>query len=129
MGGASTTHVKPSAEKTYKRQPSSWLCCRVCSNRIVLSTARVSFDAGHTHRFINPHGFEFRIGLFDDAPGCRHEGESTEYFSWFPGYTWRIALCAACRARLGWVFECIGRPGPGEPEGFYGLVVERLQAR
>lgn len=28
-------------------------------------------------------------------------GASTE-FTWFPGYAWTIALCAACKAHVGW---------------------------
>jgi hypothetical protein len=125
---AQTTLVEPApADLEEVREGDAWLCCRQCGGRIALAAARVSFDGGHSHRFVNPHGLEFRIGLFADAPGCRHEGESTEFFSWFPGYTWRIAICSGCRSHLGWAFECIGSPGPGELAGFHGLIVDRLR--
>lgn len=106
----------------------NWLCCRVCEHRIVLEDAGVSFDGGHTHRFINPHGLAFEIGLFDHASGCVHEGETVEFFSWFPGYTWRIALCGGCRAHLGWSFESIGAAGIGEPVEFDGIIIDRVRS-
>ena len=30
--------------------------------------------------------------------------ESTDAYSWFPGYSWTIASCKVCREHLGWVF-------------------------
>ena len=104
-----------------------WLCCRVCETRIVLASAGISFDGSQTHRFSNPMGLEFDIALYDDAPGCRGDGDATEYYSWFPGYAWRIAVCSGCWAHLGWSFHCIGPPGVGEPGGFHGLIVDRLR--
>lgn len=109
------------------RRRSAWLCCRACGRRIAPAGAAMSFDGAHRHRFLNPHGFDFEIGLYAEAPGCIHEGPATEYFSWFPGFEWRIALCAGCRAHLGWAFGCVGPPGAGEPDAFHGLIVERLQ--
>lgn len=105
----------------------AWLRCRVCDAPIVLAAAAVSFDGAHRHRFSNPAGFDYTIGLYDDAPGCVHDGAPTEYFSWFPGFTWRVARCAACRAHLGWWFECVGRPGLGEPPDFHGLILAQLR--
>ncbi|MGI9335848.1 MAG: cereblon family protein [Gammaproteobacteria bacterium] len=123
-----TTLESPAVEDdTPAPERARWLCCHVCRTCIVLATARMSFDGGHTHRFINPGGIAFQIALFDDAPGCSHEGEPTEYFSWFPGYTWRIAACSQCSAHLGWSFQCIGPPGAGEPAGFHGLILGRLR--
>ncbi|WP_309894379.1 hypothetical protein [Archangium sp.] len=40
--------------------------------------------------------------------------------SWFPGFVWEIALCAACGTHLGWCFH-------GESD-FLGLVLDRLTA-
>ena len=113
-------------DETRRRPRRAWLRCRLCGHRVAPADAAISFDAGHEHRFTNPHGYAFRIGLFAEAPGCVHDGAATEYFSWFPGYAWRIASCGGCRSHLGWSFECIGAPGPGEPDGFHGLVRARL---
>jgi hypothetical protein len=30
------------------------------------------------------------------------EGAASAEYSWFPGYAWTIALCAACAVHLGW---------------------------
>ena len=51
-----------------------------------------------------------------------HAGEPTTEHSWFPGYTWRIALCSRCRNHLGWLFQ-------GHGEGFYGLILTQLRER
>lgn len=104
----------------------AWLCCAACEQRIARREDAVSFDGGHQHRFINPEQHTFRIGLYAWAPGCGHVGTASEYFSWFPGYTWRIALCSNCGEHLGWEFCCVGPPGAGEPTGFHGLILDRL---
>jgi len=104
-----------------------WLRCRTCGHRVAPLSAATSFDGGHGHCFSNPHGYRFRIRLFAAAPGCVHEGAATEYFSWFPGYAWRVACCGGCCTHLGWEFSCIGAPGPGEPGGFHGLIGARLE--
>lgn len=47
-------------------------------------------------------------------------GAPTLEFSWFPGYTWQLALCGQCNAHLGWKFVA----GPDSnlmPRKFYGL--------
>ena len=107
--------------------PSQWLCCAACEQRIALREDAVSFDGGHQHRFLNPQRRAFRIALYARAPGCGHVGEDSEYFSWFPGYSWRVAVCGSCGEQLGWAFSCVGPPGVGEPTGFHGLIPERLR--
>ena len=118
------TEVAPEVREA--RGP-AWLLCAACGARIAERGAATSFDGGHRHRFVNPHGLAFTIALFDGAPGCAAEGEATEHFSWFPGYAWRVAVCRGCRTHLGWAFECVGPPGVGEPGGFHGLIEGRLR--
>ena len=126
---ASDTQLLPSPQHDDSTQKKpAWLRCRVCTRRIVLVSDRLSFDGAHCHRFLNPHGVSYEIALYHDAPGCTHEHEASEYFSWFPGFTWRIALCSGCAMHLGWAFECIGTPGVGEPTSFHGLIANRLRA-
>ena len=50
------------------------------------------------------------------APTCSTPDPT---FSWFPGWTWQIAECAACREHMGWIYRCAG-------EQFHGLVLARL---
>ena len=121
----------PTAESRTRRETRgepAWLLCRVCEHRIVPTSSAVSFDGAHRHRFTNPGQLTFEIGLYDEAPGCLHQGEASEYWSWFPGYAWRVAVCAGCRSHLGWAFQCVGTPGLGEPPDFHGLILDRLRA-
>ena len=116
-------------ERTVRHRPapSIWWRCATCAARIARRDAALSFDGSHRHAFTNPHGLRFEIALFGEAPGGADEGEPTEYFSWFVGYTWTILLCARCRMHLGWRFRCTGPPAPAEPPGFAGLLLERLK--
>ena len=124
--GNNSLVIEAPARDTRTARAPSWLHCAQCGHRVTSADSGTEFDGGHAHRFINPSGLHFHIRLFTHAPGCNHEGEPTEYFSWFPGYAWQVAMCGQCRAHLGWAFHCIGPPGPGEPEGFHGLIVQRL---
>ncbi|MCB1745345.1 MAG: hypothetical protein KDK91_33565 [Gammaproteobacteria bacterium] len=108
------------------RRP-AWLVCQLCSHRITALSAAISFDGAHEHRFTNPAGLTFLIILQRRAPGCVEEGNGSEYWSWFPGYTWRVTACGGCGLHLGWLFDCIGRPGQGEPERFHAVIAERLR--
>jgi hypothetical protein len=86
---------------------------------ITTSAARIEMSGSHDHRFVNPHGFQFHIGCFVDAPGCAPVGPESSYWSWFPGYAWRIEACRACGAHLGWLFR-------GADGLFHGLILDRL---
>lgn len=68
---------------------------------------------------MNPAGIAYRVACFREAPGAVGWGEASEFFSWFRGTAWQIALCAACRAHVGWGYR-------RDSGGFYGLIVERV---
>ena len=104
------------AEKTKKEKR---LFCAACRHLITHQDERAPVQGGHEHRFTNPHGITYHIGCYREATGCAVVGESTAEFTWFPGYAWRIALCANCRAHLGWRFQ-------SEADYFHGLIVGRL---
>lgn len=95
------------------------LVCERCRARITAKDARLEVGGKHLHTCANPHGIVYRIACFRDAPGCRPLGGRTAYWSWFPGYTWEIALCASCDTHLGWRFQ-------SGADAFFGLIVERL---
>jgi hypothetical protein len=96
------------------------LRCAVCEHRITDRAYRTSRGGAHEHTFVNPGGFTFHVACFVAAPGCKHIGETTGAFSWFPGWTWQIAVCARCRAHVGWIFRCGG-------EQFHGLILAALR--
>src|SRR5262245_12372543 len=92
--------------------------CAACRHEVTSRAARVSVHGAHEHRRVNPIGIDFHLGCFGEAPGCLSEGQPTLFWTWFPGYAWRIASCRACGDHLGWTF-C------GE-ETFFGLILDRL---
>jgi hypothetical protein len=96
-----------------------FLRCTECQYPITRTIDRIEINEKHQHVFANPHGHIYQIGCFARAPGCVIVGEETSYFSWFPGYTWRIAICGQCWTLLGWAFH--------SPESqFFGLILDKL---
>lgn len=104
---------------TAKPKKEKRLFCAACRHPITHQDERIPVQSAHEHRCTNPHGTTYHIGCFHEAPGCAALGEATMEYTWFPGYAWRIALCANCRAHLGWRFQS----GDGY---FHGLIMARL---
>jgi hypothetical protein len=100
-------------------EPEGGLLCFACGLGITNDRERITAGGAHEHTFTNPGGYVYRIGCFRRAPGCAQAGEPTLEHTWFPGHSWRLALCAGCRAHLGWAFQT------GESE-FFGLILDRL---
>jgi hypothetical protein len=96
------------------------LRCAICDHRITDRAHRSERNGAHEHTFVNPGGFLFRIGCFVAAAGCKHVGDTSTAFSWFPGWTWQIAICGGCRAHVGWIFRSGG-------EQFHGLILAALR--
>ena len=103
--------IKPKKEKR--------LFCAACRYPVTHQDERIPVQGSHEHRFTNPHGITYHIGCFHEANGCATVGEATMEYTWFPGYTWHIALCAHCRAHLGWRFQ-------SQEDYFHGLIAARL---
>ncbi|GAK58770.1 hypothetical protein U27_05745 [Candidatus Vecturithrix granuli] len=98
-----------------------FLYCTACHAPITRQTDRISINEQHEHVFANPHGYIYHIGCFAQAQGCVRAGEETDFFSWFPGYAWQIALCGRCLAFLGWAFH-------SSQSQFWGLILDKLIA-
>jgi hypothetical protein len=96
-----------------------FLQCSQCQYPITRSTDRIEVNARHEHVFVNPHGYIYQIGCFARAPGCLTIGPETGHFSWFPGYTWQVAICGRCSTLLGWAFQATG-------SRFFGLILVKL---
>lgn len=109
--------VKALPDKKPKKEKR--LFCAACRHPVTHQDERIPVQGGHEHTFTNPHGITYHIGCFREAGGCAATGEATMEYTWFRGYAWRIALCAHCRAHLGWRFQAEG-------EYFHGLIVNRL---
>ena len=96
------------------------ILCRQCLNVITSSAERIEIDGLHQHTFANPHGIVFEIGCFRNVKGCGHAGSFSVEFSWFKGFSWRIAVCIMCLAHLGWLFAS------PDSDSFHGLILDRL---
>ncbi len=94
------------------------LRCLACGRMIADPDDHVTLQGGHEHVFVNPGGHDYRIRLYHQAPGACPIGPATNFYSWFPGYAWRVLVCGGCGAHLGWDY--------GPAPGFVGLIVDRL---
>lgn len=98
------------------------LFCSACLGFVTDVTFSLQIGGAHLHTCTNPARLTFTIGCFRDAPGCRSSGVPTPEFTWFPGYSWSLALCSACGKHLGWHFQ-------GSANRFYGLIVSELEEK
>jgi len=80
----------------------------------------MEMSGAHEHTFVNPAGVQHHLGCFATAPGCVHVGATESAFSWFPGWTWQIAVCARCHTHMGWIFRLAGQQ-------FHGLILAALK--
>jgi hypothetical protein len=96
-----------------------WLCCRDCGKRVTRETWLVVRAGNAAHRFRNPAGEDFHLRCFSEAPGATAIGEASDFFSWFPGYVWQMALCTGCQTHLGWRYL-------GDAGTFWGLITDKL---
>ena len=95
------------------------LFCAACLGFITEPALSLEIGGAHLHTCTNPARLTFTIGCYSDAPGCRRSGRPIAEFTWFEGYCWRLALCAACGRHLGWHFR-------GSRDSFFGLIVRQL---
>lgn len=72
-------------------------------------------------RYCNKNGFiheTVTVSCVDTESLVIEDHASTQY-SWFPGYSWRIAYCNICSRHKGWKFTAVRKDL--KPEFFYGL--------
>uniref|UniRef100_A0A182JW43 Protein cereblon n=1 Tax=Anopheles christyi TaxID=43041 RepID=A0A182JW43_9DIPT len=67
--------------------------------------------AGYVHDTLTVHKTKENSTLPVDRPSTN--------FSWFPGYSWQIIVCANCRQHLGWKF--VAEKKNVLPKSFFGL--------
>lgn len=112
---------KPAVKRSANTKPEKEkrLFCAACRHPVTHQDERIPVQGAHEHRCTNPQGITYHIGCFHEAAGCTAIGAATMEYTWFPGHAWRIALCAHCRAHLGWRFQ-------SRDDYFHGLIVARL---
>lgn len=96
------------------------LRCIACGHRITDRAYCSEMNGAHEHTFVNPGGIVHHIGCFVAAPGASHIGSTEQAFTWFPGWSWQVAVCGNCRAHVGWIFRCGGAQ-------FHGLILKMLR--
>jgi uncharacterized CHY-type Zn-finger protein len=106
-------------EETEAGKKKGSIICKNCRNEITTAEYSIAANGQHAHIFTNPLGITFHIGCFSKAWGCFVYGIPTYEATWFPGFTWCIAVCANCFTHLGWYYQS-GR------ECFYGLIMANL---
>lgn len=107
-----------SEEKTTEEE--KCIRCRECGNPVTHPSERISIDGSHAHAFANPNGILYEIGCFRSVIGCGFVGPATDEFSWFKGYSWKVAYCGKCLNHLGWLFiSPVNDP-------FSGLILDKL---
>ena len=98
------------------------ILCRQCGRPITRPAERIEVAGAHKHTFANPHGIVFEIGCFRAAFGCGYSGPTTDEFTWFSGYRWKVAVCGSCTSHLGWLFLS------SSSDAFHGLILDRLKS-
>ena len=94
--------------------------CRQCLQVISSPKECIELQGSHKHTFANPQGIIYEIGCFKNAMGCGYTGTLTNEYTWFRGFSWKIALCSLCLTHLGWLFIS------SEGTSFNGLILNRL---
>ena len=108
-------------EDSEDHEEEHWLRCARCESPITRVEERMvdSVELGiHGGAFVNPHGFLHELEPFLSAPGARELGPFQQADSWFAGYAWAMAHCAACGVHLGWCFQATENRMPAR---FWGL--------
>ncbi len=117
------TKVDSMAEEKAKQKPSTdeeYILCRQCLQVITSPAERIKIQGTHQHTFANLHGIVFEIGCFRSAIGCIQTGSTTDEWTWFKGFNWKVALCGVCLVHMGWLYP--SRDG----FSFYGLILDRI---
>jgi hypothetical protein len=101
-------------------EPEKMIICRQCRHVITKPAESIEVQGAHLHTFANPEGLVFEIGCFGFTQGCGFVGPLTDEFTWFKGFSWRVAVCSACLSHLGWLYLSTGS------DSFCGLIMDRL---
>jgi hypothetical protein len=108
---AADSSLAPAAERVLR--------CRRCAQPMARPADAIDASGCHVHTFVNPAAEEFRIGCFRELAGPAALADRETFWSWFPGWAWRVTLCGTCGAHVGWAFE-------RDAARFYGLILDRL---
>uniref|UniRef100_A0A0A8YSZ0 Protein cereblon n=1 Tax=Arundo donax TaxID=35708 RepID=A0A0A8YSZ0_ARUDO len=75
-----------------------------------------------TYIKLNSHMNEM-IAVYNTT-GLAPRGDPSKTHSWFPGYKWTIALCAACESNIGWLFRADKKDL--DPKSFWAIRTSQI---
>ena len=115
----SGTTTKESVSEKEAVKEDKYICCVQCLQPITRPSDRIAVNGSHVHSFANPSGMIYEIGCFQTATGCGYTGPTTDEFTWFKGYSWKVSYCGKCLLHLGWLFI-------SGDDSFNGLILDHL---
>ncbi|XP_055715702.1 protein cereblon-like isoform X2 [Phlebotomus papatasi] len=122
-----------------------FIICRACGSDVALSnfllyklSPQAKYAANETlfedqptlvQELENPFGIRYRIVLLKHA-SCALIDSWSNYFTWFPGYSWKLCMCSTCGAHLGWMYEPIETAVESldfpTKDGFYAIILPNV---
>ena len=118
--GGCQPHSSPEPDDDLDTDCLEGIFCRQCRHIITFPSEVRIVGGSHLHSFANPQGIVYEIGCYNHAVGCGYVGPPSMEFTWFSGYSWRIAICNRCQVHLGWRFS------NADGHMFHGLITGRL---
>lgn len=115
----STPLIVDAPEESDTKTDGEALVCCDCASIITFASEKIEINGAYNHSFANPHGLFFEIGCYKNAPGCAYSNESSNEFTWFRGFSWRVAVCRSCANHIGWLFS-------STQSRFHGLISDKL---
>ncbi|XP_050542239.1 protein cereblon-like [Daktulosphaira vitifoliae] len=122
-----------------------YFLCRICGNDLSPVSTLMHIDcpaslkSRTTHQFgikdIRIHTVQNSLHLKFDViilkkAFCIGKGNWQSDFSWFPGYVWKVCVCAHCGQHIGWMFEPLHLATKDKiypsKEGFYATIVSSI---
>ena len=105
-----------------------YFLCKRCRNKISIYNDIFAVSKGAVNvNYCNPAGYIHETltvkKTFESAVKLV-EKPSIE-FSWFPGYSWQIAICSQCYTHVGWKFAAVNNRNL-TPRTFFGLSCKSL---
>ncbi|KAL1117028.1 hypothetical protein AAG570_004356, partial [Ranatra chinensis] len=99
--------------------------CRTCRTQVGHQRDVFAMSVeGAQNTYVNPHGFLHETITLRRVMNLSLVGSRSTQYSWFPGYSWCIAVCETCHGHIGWQFVATKRRM--SPRKFWGLSRQSL---
>jgi len=97
-----------------------YLGCSACRNVIChRKDVFLMSCSGPQNSFVNSDGYVHDTLTVSKANGLVYQSSWSNRYTWFPGYSWRIASCEYCSKHIGWCYK--SSESDTRPRKFWGL--------